>query len=266
MLEIFIYCCIFGVFSGVVSGLIGVGGGIVIVPFLAWLFTLYGMPAETIMQTAVATSLATIIITSVAAVYAQHKRGAVMWPVLWALTPGIAVGAWFGADFAHFLTTNIMEIIFGSFLLLNGLRMAIKIKPKPHRKLPSTAPLFISGGLIGFFSTLVGIGGGALVVPYMNWHNVVMKKAIAMGSACGLPIAIFGAISFIIIGFDASNLPEGNIGYINIPAFFGIGLTTLFSTTLGVHFAHTLPTEILKKVFAVISLTVGVKMLLGNLL
>jgi len=266
MFEIFIYCAIFGVFSGVISGLIGVGGGIVIVPFLAWLFTLYGMPAETIMQTAVATSLATIIITSIAAVYAQHKRGAVMWPVLWTLTPGIAVGAWFGADLAHYLTSNIMEIVFGSFLLLNGLRMAFTLKPKPHRKLPSTAPLFISGSIIGCFSTLVGIGGGAIVVPYMAWHNVVMKKAIAMGSACGLPIAIFGAISFMIIGLDASNLPESNIGYINIPAFCGIGLTTLFSTTLGVHFAHTLPTEILKKVFAVILLTVGVKMLAGNLL
>jgi len=263
LLEIFLYCAAFGIISGVLSGLLGIGGGIVIVPFIAWLLTNHGMPAESIMQTAIATSLATIIITSISAVLAQHRRGAINWPVVKTLTPGIAIGAWFGADLAHFLSSELLAMIFGSFLLANGLRMAINLKPKPHRQLPSTLPLGIAGSVMGAISTLVGIGGGTITVPYMTWHNVPIKNAIALGSACGLPIALFGAISFAIIGAHASHLPDSNIGYINIPAFLGISCTSLFAATLGVHLSHAVPTEALKKVFSVILIIVGLKMLIG---
>ena len=263
MLEIFLYCAAFGILSGVLSGLLGIGGGIVIVPFVAWLLTSNGMPAESIMQTAVATSLATIIITSISAVLAQHRRGAIDWKVVKILTPGIAIGAWFGADLAHLLSSELLATIFGSFLLLNGLRMVMNLKSKPHRQLPSTVPLGIAGSVMGALSTLVGIGGGTITVPYMTWHNVPIKNAIALGSACGLPIALFGAFSFAVIGAQAANLPDSNIGYINIPAFLGISCTSLFAATLGVHLSHTVPTEALKKFFSVILIIVGVKMLLG---
>jgi len=116
---------------------------------------------------------------------------------------------------------------------------------------------------MGALSTLVGIGGGTITVPYMTWHNVPIKNAIALGSACGLPIALFGAFSFAVIGAQAANLPDSNIGYINIPAFLGISCTSLFAATLGVHLSHTVPTEALKKVFSVILIIVGTKMLLG---
>ena len=263
LLEIFLYCAAFGIISGVISGLLGIGGGIVIVPFIAWLLNNHGMPAETIMQTAIATSLATIIVTSISAVLAQHRRRAVKWPTVKALTPGIAIGAWFGADLAHFLSSSLLATIFGSFLLLNGLRMALNLKPKPHRTLPNGLPLGIAGLVMGAISTLIGIGGGTLTVPYMLWHNVPIKNAIALGSACGLPIAIFGALSFAVIGAHATNLPYGNIGYINIPAFLGISCTSLFAATLGVHLSHSVPTATLKKVFSVILVIVGIKMLIG---
>jgi uncharacterized membrane protein YfcA len=263
LLEIFLYCAAFGIISGVISGLIGVGGGIVIVPFIAWLLDHYGMPAETIMQTAIATSLATIILTSISAVLAQNRKGAVLWPVVKALTPGIAIGAWFGADLAHFLSSNLLSMIFGTFLLINGVRMALNPKTKPHRKLPGKLPLGVTGGVLGAASTLMGIGGGTLTVPYMIWHNVPIKNAIALGSACGLPIAIFGALGFVIIGIQADNLPAYNVGYINIPAFLGISCTSLFSATWGVHLSHRIHTDILKKVFSVILIGVGLKMLLG---
>jgi len=263
LLEIFLYCLAFGILSGVISGLLGIGGGIVIVPFLAWLLNMHGMPADTIMQTAIATSLATIIITSISSVLAQHRRGAVLWPVVITLTPGIAIGAWFGADLAHFLSSELLAMIFGSFLLLNGLRMALDLKPKAHRQLPSSVPLGFTGLILGLLSTLIGIGGGTLTVPYMTWHNVPIKKAIALGSACGLPIALFGAFSFIIIGLQAGSLPEGNIGYINIPAFIGISCTSLFAATWGVHLSHSIPTSALKKTFSILLVIVGTKMLLG---
>mgnify|MGYP003385499439 CR=1 FL=1 len=221
------------------------------------------MPADTIMQTAIATSLATIIITSISSIRAQHQRGAVLWPVIRILTPGIAIGAWFGADLAHYLSSHILAMIFGSFLLINGLRMAMDLKPKPHRQLPSTVPLGLAGIALGTLSTLIGIGGGTLTVPYMTWHNVSIKKAIALGSACGLPIALFGAISFVIIGSQASDLPAGNIGYINLPAFVGISCTSLFAATWGVHLSHSISTAALKKIFSLILIIVAIKMLLG---
>ncbi|MEO1889842.1 MAG: sulfite exporter TauE/SafE family protein [Cycloclasticus sp.] len=263
LLEIFLYCAAFGVISGIISGLLGIGGGIIIVPFIAWLLTNHGMPAETIMQTAIATSLATIIITSISAVLAQHRRGAVKWPIVKTLTPGIAIGAWFGADLAHFLSSDLLALIFGSFLLLNGLRMAINLKAAPHRQLPGNTSLGIAGAVMGALSTLIGIGGGTLTVPYMTWHNVPIKNAIALGSACGLPIALFGALSFMVIGAQATNLPAYNIGYINIPAFLGISCTSLFAAALGVHLAHKMPTATLKKVFSVILIVVGINMLVN---
>jgi uncharacterized membrane protein YfcA len=116
---------------------------------------------------------------------------------------------------------------------------------------------------LGLLSTLVGIGGGTLTVPYMTWHNVPIKNAVALGSACGLPIALFGALSFIIIGSHAEALPVGNIGYINIPVFLGISCTSLFAATLGVHLAHILPTNALKKIFSLLLIVVGLKMLIG---
>lgn len=115
MLEIFLYCAAFGIISGAISGLLGIGGGIVIVPFIAWLLDKHSMPADTIMQTAIATSLATIIITSISSILAQHRRGAINWSVVKTLTPGIAIGAWFGADLAHFLSSELLAMIFGSF-------------------------------------------------------------------------------------------------------------------------------------------------------
>jgi uncharacterized membrane protein YfcA len=262
LLDIFIYCLFFGAFSGLCSGLLGVGGGIVIVPFLAWLLPLHGMPVEIKMQTAIATSLATIIVTSIAAIYAQNKRGAIDWKIVKFVTPGIAIGAFFGADLAHYLSTQLLSIIFGSFLLLNGARMALKLTPNPERQLPSALPLGISGSILGMLSTLIGIGGGTFTVPYMLLHNVPMKKAIAFGSTFGLPIAIFGAISFAILGLKNSIPMEGNIGYINIPAFLGISIASVFATMFGVYLAHTIPTATMKKVFAVIMLFVGLKMLL----
>jgi uncharacterized membrane protein YfcA len=264
VLEIFLYCAPFGILSGIISGLLGVGGGIIIVPFLAWVFTYHGMPAETIMQTAIATSLTSIIITASSAILAQHRRGAIDWKTVKILTPGIAIGAWFGADLAHLLSSHVLAVVFGAFLLVSGIRMALNSKPKPHRELPKPFPLGIVGGIIGTLSTVLGIGGGSLTVPYMVWNNVKMKKAVALGSACGLPIALFGALSFLVIGLQASNLPVGNIGYINLPAFVGISVTSLFSATLGVHLAHSLPTKTLKKAFSIILIIVGIRMLSGS--
>jgi len=263
LIEIFLYCAAFGVISGIVSGLLGTGGGIIIVPFIAWLLNKHGMPADTIMQTAIATSLATIIITSMSAILAQHRRRAIQWHVVKALTPGIALGAWFGADLAHFLSSDLLAGIFGSFLFINGLRTIADMQPSSHRQLPSPVALGFAGSALGGLSTLLGIGGGTLTVPYMLWHNIPIKKAIALGSACGLPIAIFGALSFIVIGSQASALPAGNIGYINLPAFLGISCTSLFAATFGVHLSHRLSTRALKQVFSVILIGVGLKMLMG---
>jgi uncharacterized membrane protein YfcA len=141
--------------------------------------------------------------------------------------------------------------------------MALKLTPNPERQLPSALPLGISGSILGMLSTLIGIGGGTFTVPYRLLPNVPMKKAIAFGRTVGLPIAMFGALSFAILGLKNSIPMEGNIGYINIPAFLGISIASVFATMFGVYLAHTIPTATMKKVFAVIMLFVGLKMLLG---
>lgn len=263
MLEVFLYCVPFGALSGIIAGLLGVGGGIVIVPYLAWLFANQGMPQDSIMHMAVATSLGTIIVTSLSAIRAQHKRGAIDWPVVKLLVPGILLGAWLGASVAHNLPNEVMRLIFGCFLVLVSGRTLLGVKTKPHRELPrSYLPVSTAGGVIGLISSLVGIGGGTMMVPYMSWHNVPMKNAVAMGSACGLPIALSGAAGFIWLGFNVSDLPQGSLGYVYMPAMLGIVVSSIVFAPLGVRLAHSLPADRLKMIFSVALLLIGLNMLI----
>lgn len=263
MLEVFLYCIPFGALAGIIAGLLGVGGGILIVPYLAWLFARQGMPSELIMHMAIATSLGTIIVTSLSAIRAQHRRGAIDWSVARLLVPGILIGAWLGAGVAHNLPNDALRIFFGSFLIVVSLRSLLGVQTKPHRELPQNVlPISTAGGIIGLISSLVGIGGGTMMVPYMAWHNVAMKNAVAMGSACGLPIALSGAVGYVWLGLSVPELPVGSLGYVYLPALFGIILSSMMFAPLGVRLAHTLPADRLKMIFASVLLLVGLNMVL----
>jgi uncharacterized membrane protein YfcA len=252
-----------GAFAGLMAGLLGVGGGLIIVPVLAGIFQHQQMSAAVIMHLAIGTSLATIVVTSVSSVRAHHQRGAVLWPVVWRLTPGIVIGAWLGAVVADALPSAVLSKIFAVFVLVVAAQMAFGAKPAPHRELPGAPGMLATGGVIGAVSAVVGIGGGSLTVPFLTWCNTAMRQAVATSAACGLPIALAGTIGFIVTGLNAAELPAWSLGYVYGPALVGVAFASMLSAPLGAKLAHTLPAEVLKKVFAVFLMLIGVKMLLG---
>jgi uncharacterized membrane protein YfcA len=252
-----------GGFAGVMAGLLGVGGGLIIVPVLAWIFRGQAMTDTLVMHLAIGTSLATIVVTSISSVRAHHQRGAVLWPVVRRLTPGIIVGAWLGAAVADALPSAVLSKIFALFVLAVAAQMAFGAKPAPHRNLPGATGMAITGGIIGGLSAIVGIGGGSLTVPFLVWCNTAMRQAVATSAACGLPIALAGSIGFVATGLNAASLPAWSLGYVYGPALAGVAFASMLSAPLGAKLAHTLPTETLKKVFAVFLALVGTKMLLG---
>lgn len=263
ILSTLLFYLTLGLFAGVMAGLLGVGGGLIIVPTLAWIFHHQQVDDAIVMHLAIGTSLATIVVTSISSVRAHHRRGAVLWPIFWRLTPGIVVGAWLGAAIADALPSAVLSKVFAVFVLTVAAQMGFGAKPAPHRELPGTAGMLTAGGVIGAVSAIVGIGGGSLTVPFLTWCNIAIRQAVATSSACGLPIALAGALGFVVTGLNAAGRPDWSLGYVYGPALVGITLTSMLSAPLGAKLAHTLPTEMLKKVFAAFLTLVGVKMLLG---
>jgi len=261
MFDIFLICLLFGAFSGVLAGLFGIGGGVVLVPFFVALFSLYKIGGEHIMLIAVATSLATIVITSLVASWAHYRLGALLkFPVIH-LSVGMGLGVVFGAMAVDKFAVNYLQLIFGIYLLLVALQMATQYKPKQGVRLLNNGRLKVAGSFIGFVSAFLGIGGGTLTVPYLAKHNIKMKNAVAISSACGFPIALIGSVSYMSLGWNAIDLPEGSLGYVYLPAFFGVVMSSIFSAPLGAKLAQKLPAQVLKRYFSVLLFIVALKML-----
>jgi uncharacterized protein len=252
-----------GVCAGLLAGLLGVGGGLVIVPVLSYLFTAQGFAPSLALHCALGTSLASIIFTSVSSLYAHHGKGAVNWHIFRSITPGILAGTFFGSWVAAQLPTRFLKGFFVTFLFYVALQMLLDIRPKPTRQVPGTAGMFGAGSLIGGISSLVGIGGGSMSVPFMVWCNVAMHNAIGTSAAIGLPIALAGTAGYIINGLSAVNRPEWSIGFVYLPALFGIVVTSTLTAPLGARLAHNLPVRGLKKTFAILLIIMGAKMLTG---
>lgn len=250
-----------GVVAGVMAGLLGVGGGVVIVPVLIFLFAYQGFPPEWIPHLAVGTSLATIIGTGAASVHAHHRRGAVRWDLVRALAPGIVVGAWLGAAIAGVLPEVWLKRIFALFLLFVGLRMLARRTAAATGRLPRGARLFAAGTGIGTLSALVGIGGGTLTVPLLGRGGVDLRQAVATSSACGVPLALAGALGFIVVGWARAGLPPASTGFVYWPAVIAILLASVPAAPLGAHLAHTLPVALIKRLFGALLFLVGLRLL-----
>jgi len=257
-LEIFNLLLLLGIIAGTLAGLLGVGGGIIIVPTLVWIFhSQPEIPNTSIMQIAIGTSLATISITSISSIIAHHRYGAVQWRIVWQLTPGIILGALFGAIIADTLTSDTLQKIFALFIILVSVQFFFA--PAPHRQLPRH--LYLAGMFIGQISALVGIGGGSLTVPFLVWCNINIRNAIGTSAACGFPIALFGTIGFIATGWNTKTLPAWSSGYIYWPAFVAITPMTLLFAQVGAKLAHSIPVKTLKQIFALFLVVIGIKML-----
>jgi len=248
-----------GIIAGTLAGLLGVGGGIIIVPTLVWIFHFQPeIPNTSIMQIAIGTSLATISITSISSIIAHHRYAAVQWRIVWQLTPGIIIGALFGAIIADALTSDTLQKFFALFIILVSLQFFLTI-PASHRKLPRH--LHLVGMFIGQISALFGIGGGSLTVPFLVWCNISIRNAVGTSAACGFPIALFGTIGFIATGWNTKGLPAWSSGYIYWPAFIAITPMTLLFAQFGAKLAHNIPVKTLKNFFAIFIAIIGIKML-----
>ena len=257
-MELIIYLLI-GAIAGFTAGLFGVGGGLIIVPILYIVFTQMNYDANVIMHVAVGTSLATIIVTSISSVMAHHKKGAVLWQVFRNLAPGLVLGSFMGAGIADLMSGQHLQLVIGVFAVWMAYKMfrGAHVLVDANRHLPSPPLQFVAGGGIGVASAIFGIGGGSLTVPYLNRHGVVMQMAVATSAACGLPIAVAGALGFMWFGAKQQIDVPNTIGYVHIYAFLGISVMSFITAKFGAKVAHRLSPAMLKKCFAGLLVVVG---------
>lgn len=252
-----------GAAAGVLAGLFGVGGGLIIVPVLVFSFSSQGFAPEILTHLAVGTSLATIVFTSINSIREHHRRGAVQWNLVRWLTPGILGGAAVGGVTAALINGPILQKIIGIFAICIAIQLALNLTPKAARPQPQRPELIAAGSVIGWASAIFGIGGGSLTVPFLVWRSVVVQKAVATSAACGFPIALAGAIVFMVTGWHETQLPEWSLGFVYLPALFGIALTSVFFARFGAKLAHKLSPLLLKRLFALLLTVVGLSFLLN---
>lgn len=260
MLTTILIYMVFGAFAGILAGLLGVGGGLVIVPILVYGLPLQGI-TEHVQHMALGTSMASIIFTSLSSMRAHNARGTVMWPVVKSFTPGIIVGTFVGGSIAALMPTRPLGIIFVVFLSYVSMQMLLDIKPKASRQLPGPVGTAGAGGVIGFVSSFVGIGGGSLIIPYLTMCNTPMREAIGTSAAVGFPLAVAGAVSYIFNGWSVPGLPQYSFGFIYLPALAGIVVASMLTAPLGAKIAYKVPVSKLKRFFAIFLMFVAANMI-----
>lgn len=246
--------------AGLLSGMLGIGGGVVVVPGLALVFASISAMHDYSMHMAAGTSLAIMIITALSSARAHHLRNNVEWDIFLQLLPGIVFGVIFGVVFASYLPKRAIEIIFALFVFLMGIRMFFLIKSKPSRKLPRWPGMSLVAFIIGAKSGLLGIGGGAITIPFLNYCNVPIRKASGTSIACTIPIALIGSIGFVLTGWHIVNLPY-SLGYVYLPAFFGAAIMSLIFAPVGAILASYINVTFVKRIFALFLFIACVKMI-----
>jgi uncharacterized membrane protein YfcA len=252
-----------GLFAGFLAGYLGIGGGLVLVPVLSWMFSRDPATTGVAVQMAVATSLATMLFSSMSSLLAHHRRGAILWPLVRQMLPGLLAGALLGSIIADTIGNNVLGNVFGVFALIVGLQMWRGTGQPGSRSVPGRVQIASTGFGIGTLSSLLGIGGGSMTVPWLLLHGQQVKNAIATASACGYPIALAGTLGFVLLGENISTAPA--MGYVHIQALAGVALFSVIGAPLGVAALHRSSPLFAKRLFAVFLLIVGFKMLLGNL-
>lgn len=258
----FLLYLLVGAAAGLLAGLFGIGGGMVIVPVLIFSFAAQGVSPEVLTHMAVATSLASIVFTSISSVREHHRNGAIDWPMVSSMALGIVAGTGLGVAFITSVPGPILQSIIGVFALLLSAKMFFGWEPPGSGKRPGKLGLMSAGGVIGFGSSWFGIGGGTFTVPYLTWMRFNMRQAVATSAACGIPIALTGAVSNMIAAWDNPLLPAWSTGFVYWPAVVGIALTSMPMAKVGARLAHRLNADLLKKLFAVLLCVVGIRFLL----
>ena len=257
---------VLGLCTGFLAGLLGIGGGMIMVPFLTYLLGQRGVGPDLAVKMAIATSMATIILTSVSSVRAHHKKKAVRWDLVKGLAPGIVIGSLIGSmGIFAFVKGASLALFFAAFVGFSATQMFLDKKPAPTRQMPGFTGQLGAGGLIGLLSGLVGAGGGFISVPFMTWCNVAIHNAVATSAALGFPIALANVAGYIVSGQNVQNLPDSSFGYLWLPALVVIAVCSVTMAPVGAATAHKLPVKQLKRVFATILYVLAAYMLYKGL-
>ena len=262
LLQVFLFCLLLGAFVGFSAGLLGIGGGLLIVPALLYLLPQVGVTAEQLPHIAIATSLAAIILTSFSSARAHQHRKNINWSLCFRILPGILVGASTSGFIAELIPAIHLQKAFAVFVILMAIQMAFPVKLDSARSLPSLPKLVIFSILVALIASLMGIGGGVLLVPFLTFYGLQMHNAVGISSVMGLFIALFGSLGYIIAGWGVQGLPSWTLGYVYLPALSGIVITSILMAPVGVKAATIWPTSVLKKIFSVLLFGIGLKLML----
>ncbi len=261
MMEMIVVYLVLGVFAGTLAGMLGIGGGVLVVPGLAWIFMKYHLCGTHVMQMACATSLAIMVLTSGSSLYGHLKRKFEFWPIYKQFLPGIVVGVVVGAIFTTWLSSRTVAIIFGVFLIMVSIKVFFHKERHGEHHLPKLPGMMGVGGLIGAKSGLLGLGGGVITVPFLIYCGINMRKTVVVSVVVGMTVATIGASTYIFMGLLRSDLPAWSLGYVYMPAWFSVAASSFIFARLGAHFSHRMPVKVLKRIFAIVMLAIGVRML-----
>lgn len=256
---------VLGGIVGLLGGMFGIGGGTVLVPMLLFLFDAQHFPAEHLLHLALGTSMATILFTSLASMHKHHQHGAVNWRVVRSITPGILIGTIIGALFTTSVSPYFLGIFFALFVYFAAAQILFDVRPHATRQLPGAAGMTLAGTLTGWLSSLVSIGGGTAVVPFLLWCNVSLRNAIGTSAAIGFPVAVGGTLGYIATGTDIPALPSHTLGFVYLPALFWIALASVITAPLGAKATHHMNVGLLRKLFAVLLIALASKLLLKTI-
>ena len=250
-----------GATAGFLAGLFGIGGGLLLVPVLLFLFDAHHFPAEHLLHLALGTAMANILFTSLASMRKHHQHGAVNWRIVRQLTPGILIGTAIGAVFATRIPPHFLGIFFALFVYFAAALILFDVRPKPSRQLPDTVGMTLTGVFTGWLSSLVSIGGGTVIVPFLLWCNVSLRNAIGTSAAIGFPVAVGGTIGYVLTGMSVPALPLHSLGFVYLPALLWVALASTLTAPLGAKATHHLKIGLLRKLFALLLLVLATKLL-----
>lgn len=250
-----------GATAGLLGGLFGIGGGTVLVPVLLFLFDAQHFPIEHAMHLALGTSMATILFTALASLHKHHQHGAVNWPVVRTITPGILIGTGLGTLLASSISANFLGIFFALFVYCAAAQILFDIRPPATRQLPGDTVIRLFGVFAGALSSLVSIGGGTVVVPFLLWNNLTLRNAIGTSAAISFPVAVGGTFGYIVTGIGAEGLPAHSFGFVYLPCLLWTATASVITAPLGAKATHHLNTGLLRKLFAVLLLVLATKLL-----
>jgi uncharacterized membrane protein YfcA len=260
MLDFLIICLIAGGVGAILQGMVGIGTGIVVIPLLTFILPHYGIPQDVAVHIALTTSITVIVINSISALISHHKRGNIQWGLFKKMLFFSVAGSFAGAMAANAISGQYLKMIFGSFMIVLALYMLIR-KADAHPELPLRT--IATGGVsIGFFGSIIGTGGGVLMVPFLHAHKLKMRYAVGTSTLIGLPVTLIGSLTYIIMGLSAAPVSANTIGYLHWPAFLAISAAGIVCAPIGAKLATILPTKVLQKIFAVCMIVVGIKMVI----